>query len=247
MIKSVGIVGYGHFGKFTATLAGRFLPGVAVKVYSRRSLPDQETFYSLPEVAACDVVVLCGAISEYEDQLRGLLPHLAPHTVVVDVATVKQHTEALCRRLLLGRRYLCLHPMFGPESYRQRSGDIAGFRVVVTASTLPPKETEEVKQRLTDFGFVVMEMTSETHDQLLAETLFLTHYLGQSIKRAGFGRTHIDTVSFGSLMDAVEAVQYDDQLFADVYRFNPYCKAVIDRLHAAEAGVWEAVQTPPTA
>lgn len=77
-------------------------------------------------------------------------------------------------------------------------------------------------------------MTSDAHDQHLADTLFLTHFIGQTIARAGFTRTEIDTVSFGFLMDAVESVKNDTRLFADVFRYNPYCKETITRLEQAE-------------
>ena len=54
------------------------------------------------------------------------------------------------------------------------------------------------------------------------------------ISKAGYKRTEIDTVSFGYLMDAIESVQNDTALFQDVYKYNPYCKRVIDTLEKAE-------------
>lgn len=240
--KRIGIVGHGHFGQFLEVLAKRFLPQTELRIYSRRATPDSSRFFTIEETASCDVVILCGAISEYEAQLRDLVPYLAPHTVVVDVATVKMHTEALCASLLGNRPYLCLHPMFGPESYDKQGGDVTGLRVVVTADTLPEGVYEQVREGLTALGFLVVRMTSESHDELLAETLFLTHYLSQSILRAGFARTPIDTLSFQSLMDAVESVKNDRQLFEDVYRFNPFCSDVAKRLHRAQEEVWQSIQ-----
>jgi prephenate dehydrogenase len=79
-------------------------------------------------------------------------------------------------------------------------------------------------------------MTAESHDRLLAETLFLTHYVAQAVARGGFVRTDIDTLSFGFLMDAVESVKNDVDLFRDVFFFNPYCEDIIVRFERAE---WE--------
>jgi hypothetical protein len=40
-------------------------------------------------------------------------------------------------------------------------------------------------------------------------------------------------------MDAVESVKDDQELFADVYRLNPYCEAVAQRLHAAQQAIFQ--------
>ena len=61
--------------------------------------------------------------------------------------------------------------------------------------------------------------------------------MAQVITKAGYKRTEIDTVSFGFLMDAVESVQNDTELFQDVFLFNPYCQKVIDQIDTAEQQV----------
>jgi len=236
-IKSVGILGHGHFGRFMVTLAQRFLPGVEVRVYSRRRSPDGELFYDLAQTAAADVVMLCGSISGYAAQLESVMPHLAPETVVVDVATVKKHTTELFREKSNGWRWLSCHPMFGAESYRKQDENVDGFRIVVTEHTLEAEDYAATRAFLTGLGFVVIEMSADRHDELLADTLFMTHYIGQTMKRAGFGRTDIDTVSFQSLMNSVESVAHDAKLFLDVYNFNPYCETAAVRFHDAQRAV----------
>ena len=240
-VKSVGIVGYGHFGKFLVELAKRFFPEVEVRVYSRRSAPDGDLFFSLEETALSDIVILCGSIAGYEEQLESLLSYLKKESVVVDVATVKKHTNDLFRKHLNNRRYLCCHPMFGAESYKKTNGDVSGYRVVVTDKTITNEEWEIAKTWLTSLGFAVFEMSSDEHDRLLANTLFLTHYVAQTMQTAGFGRTDIDTVSFQSLMNAVESVAGDKALFHDVYQFNPYCKVAAQRFHDAQDDVFSGL------
>lgn len=234
MIKSVGIVGHGHFGQFVETLVRRFLPEVEVRVFSKRSLPDDEKFFDLTKTASSDVVVLCGSIGGYEDQLKSLLSHLGEDTVVVDVATVKKHTGEIFKKHLGDRKWLSCHPMFGAESYKKQNEDVSGFRVVVTDKTIREEEYESVRNLMSGLGFVFIEMTADEHDKLLADTLFMTHYIGQVMSSAGFGRTDIDTVSFQSLMNAVESVAQDGKLFMDVYNFNPYCEAAAMRFHDAQ-------------
>jgi len=124
--------------------------------------------------------------------------------------------------------------MFGAESYKKTDGDVSGYRIVVTDKTIREEKYQAAKSFLTELGFMVIEMSADEHDKLLADTLFMTHYLGQVINSAGFSRTPIDTVSFSSLMNAVESVAHDGKLFMDVYNNNPYCEAAVVRFHDAQ-------------
>jgi len=242
-IKTVGIVGYGAFGALLHTLIGRFASDVVVRIHSRDKKPDGKTFCSLAETAKSDALVLAVPISEFEEVLKKVLPLMRKDTVLVDVATVKVHTLNLLKKLAKGRRYISTHPVWGPESYEKRGGDVRGFRIVVTAHTLPKSEYELLRGTLKMCGFDVVEIDAPAHDQHLAETLFLTHFIAQLITRAGFERTAVDTVSFGFLMNAVESVRNDVALFRDVFRFNPYCKEVLERISKAEVEVRKLVGT----
>jgi prephenate dehydrogenase len=157
--------------------------------------------------------------------------------VIVDVATVKVHTVEILERLASDRQWIAMHPMFGPESFKKTHGDISGYRIVLAAHTIPEAAYASLRAFLTTCGFTVIEMDAQQHDRQLAETLFLTHYIGQIITHAGFERTDIDTVSFGYLMNAVESVRNDEELFKDVFKFNPYCAEILSRFETGEREV----------
>lgn len=234
---SVGIVGNGAFGALLRELAARFLLHGTVRVYSSRATPDGKTFFTLEEVAKCDVVVLAVPIHAFESTLSTVLPMLGVESVIVDVSTVKLYTVGILKRLAPNRRWIATHPMWGPESYRKRNNSMLGFRIVITEHTLTEKESTDILLFLSKCGFVVVRMSAENHDKHLAETLFLTHFIGQVVSRGGFDRTPIDTVSFGFLMDAVESVKNDTALFRDVFRYNPHCAEVLERFEIAEQEV----------
>ena len=245
MPLSLGLIGYGHFGAFLHVLAQRYLPEAALKIHSARRKPDGILFFPLEEVAACDAVVLAVPISAYPETLARIGPHLGANSVVVDVATVKKYTMDLLQAVQPARPFLAMHPMFGPESYAKRGSDVTGFRIVITGHSLTPNSYSTLVDALAAAGFSVVEKTAEAHDKDLAETLFLTHYIGQVVAHGGFERTDIDTVSFGSLMDAVESVRHDRQLFEEVCRFNPYCRQVIERFDASDRQVRNAMLDLP--
>jgi prephenate dehydrogenase len=244
MPLSLGLIGYGHFGAFLHVLAQRYLPDAPLKVHSGRRKPDGVLFFPLEEVAGCDAVVLAVPIGAYRATLERIGPHLGADSVVVDVATVKKYTMDLLQAVQPARAFLAMHPMFGPESYAKRGGEVTGLRIAVTGHSLAPARYSALREKLATVGFSVVEKTAEAHDKDLAETLFLTHYIGQVIARGGFERTDIDTVSFGYLMDAVDSVRHDSRLFEEVCRFNPYCRQVIERFDASDRQVRDAMLVP---
>lgn len=238
MINTVGIIGYGHFGKFLHELGVRFFPEVEFRIHSRREVVDNKTFFDFKTVAQSDVVILCGAISEYEEQLVEVLKYALPETILVDVATVKLHTSQLLRKYCDNNRFISIHPMFGPDSYKKREGNIDGFKIVVTDYVLRNDGYQVLKETFAELGFNIIEMTADEHDKRFSETLFLTHHVRRAILKAGFTRVASDVLAFQFMMDAVESVAGDKNLFADMYKYNPYCKAVAEKLHQAQKDVF---------
>jgi len=236
-IRTVGIVGYGNFGAFVHVLLKRYAPDIIIRAYDPKFTADNKTFFPLSEVSACDVVILAVPINAFESVVKKILPHLAKESVLVDVSTIKVHTLKILKKLAKGRRYISTHPMWGPESYKKREGDVSGFRIVIAGHSLSESDVSTFCKTLERIGFQILKMTPDSHDKNLAETLFLTHFIGQIVAKAGFVRTDIDTVSFGYLMDAVESVKHDKALFKDVYRYNPYCKKVLKKFGVAEKSV----------
>lgn len=237
MVQSVGIIGYGNFGAFVHELLKRFAPSVTVRVFTPEKSIDGVLFFSREVVAQCDAVVFAVPIRAYEDALKETVPLMKREGIIVDVATIKMYTVAQLKKYAGGHPYIATHPMFGPESYAKRNKDVSGFRIVVTDHTLPEDDVLVFCKILEQIGFRVLRMSADMHDRQLAETLFLTHFIGQIITRAGFVRTDIDTVSFGFLMDAVESVKNDTQLFHDVFAYNPHCRSVLERFGAGESDV----------
>lgn len=235
-IQSIGIVGFGDFGQFLFSLAKTHVPDIEIKVFSSRKEPDGKDFFTLEEVCQTDILVLCVPISAFSDTIDKILPILGEQTIVCDVATVKTHTVSMLKEKKVPN-FIATHPMFGPYSYTKHGNSLKDLRIVVCDSTLTHNDTKEVIDFLGQTELKVLELTADEHDRLIAETLFLTHLVGQTIHKGGFERTSVDTVSFGFLMDAVESVSHDEALFRDVYTFNPYCKEVLSRFEKAEQEV----------
>ncbi|OGC83285.1 hypothetical protein A3D68_01080 [Candidatus Adlerbacteria bacterium RIFCSPHIGHO2_02_FULL_52_17] len=232
-INNVGIIGFGDFGQFLFALTKEHFPNLSVKVHSSRKQSDGKDFFSLEEVCKTDLVILCVPIAAFGETVDKILPLLGNNTIVCDVATVKKHTVSILQEKKVPH-YIATHPMFGPYSYAKHSNSLKDLRIAICDTSLDNKDVKEVVEFLRSAELKVLELTADEHDRLVAETLFLTHLVGQTVKKGGFERTSVDTVSFGFLMDAVESVAHDKALFRDVYKYNPYCKEVLARYEKAE-------------
>ncbi len=235
--RTLGIVGHGAFGAFLESLARRFAPGLDVRVFARKATPDGARFFSLEETCQCDVVIIAVSIRAFEETLLKILPLLKPGAILVDVNTVKEHPARLLAQHAGARAWVATHPMFGPFSFEKQGGTLNGLRLVIAENNLPPETLAAAMAWLKGLDLDVITMSAEAHDRMLAETLFLTHYVAQMVASGGFVRTDIDTLSFGFLMDAVESVKSDTELFRDVFAFNPWCRDTIARLEMAETEV----------
>lgn len=239
-INIIGIIGYGDFGTFLRTLSKEHLPEVEVRIFSSRFEPDGKTFFSLADVSKADVLILAVPIAAFGQVVADIVPLLGAQTIVCDVATVKKYTIDVLRSSSVPR-FLATHPMFGPYSYVKQGKSLEGLRLAVCDTNLPSNEYAAALNFFRAGGLTVLEKTPDEHDKLIAETLFLTHLVGQIIKKGKFERTSIDTISFGFLMDAVESVAHDDALFRDVFRYNPYCAEVLQRFNNGEKKVIDSL------
>lgn len=223
---TIWIIGYGQFWKFIHTLCAQYLPDTDAT--------------PLEQVCNCDVVFPCMPISRFEESMEQILPLLWPDTIVREVCTVKHHPYQVLSSYP-DLKYICSHPMFWPESYKKKWNSLQDLRLVMCGHTLDTDIYTKITHHLAETGLVVIQMTPDEHDQQLAQTLFLTHYVSQIVYQADFHRTDIDTISFGFLMDAVESVKDNAELFYDVRKYNPYCKEVVEKFQSVQTGLglWE--------
>src|SRR3954454_4186864 len=91
------------------------------------------------------------------------------------------HTVQALRELDEHMQYVATHPMFGPYSYVKKGKSIDGLRIAIAEHTLSSEQRQKLRDFLESIGLVILETTAQEHDQMLAETLFLTHYIAQVV------------------------------------------------------------------
>lgn len=232
---TIGLIGYGRFGK----LAARFFARRSkVVVYDRRKVsivPGSERIRIAPlsVVASQEVVVLAVPISVLQGSLREILPYLRPGALVVDVCSVKMGPVRWMKAILPTSVYqLGTHPLFGPDSV---SRSLRKRSVVLCPVRVPRRLLGKVVAALQDEGLDVQTMTPWEHDKMMAETLLLTQYIGRLLHCAGVRSWPRSTLHYKKLLDIVKVAERDSlDLFRDMWNFNPHARRLLKMLEKGE-------------
>jgi len=221
----IGIIGFGRFGKLTARyLAEDF----EVLVFNRtdKSAEIEKTGArkaSLKTVCQQKIVILCVPISTLKEVLTEIAPVLNEDSVIVDVCSVKVYPTQLMKALLPETvSILATHPIFGPDS---AADSLKDRKIFLSPVRIEKKQYQKIKTYLASKELVLIESTPEDHDEQIAVSLALTHYIGRTLSEFGAVPLEIDSEGYKRLLHILEVVEHDTwQLFYDMHRYNPYAQ-----------------------
>ena len=224
-MSNIGIIGFGRFGKLTARYLSK---DFSVAVSTRSDMDEAITALGARPVSfesACRqrIVILCMPISAMRDTLRQVAPLLKEDALVVDVCSVKVYPVQWMRELLPENvSILPTHPMFGPDSAAR---SLVGRKIVLCPDRIDSHRYEKIRTWLEGQGLVVITATPQEHDEKIAVSLSLTHFIGRSLSAFGARELDIDTEGYKRLMHILGVVSHDTwQLFEDMHTYNPYAK-----------------------
>ncbi len=239
-MSSIGIIGFGRFGELTA----RYLSTDFSVIVSTRSNKDDKILACGARPAsfeaACrqQIVILCMPISAMQATLRQVAPQLRADALVVDVCSVKVYPVQWMRDLLPDSvSILPTHPMFGPDS---AADSLQDCKIVLCPERIATDQYERISSWLKSQGLVVIKTTAQEHDEKIAVSLSLTHFIGRSLSAFGARDLDIDTEGYKRLMHILGVVSHDTwQLFEDMHNYNPYAKQKREAFIAAMTDIHE--------
>ena len=221
----IGIIGFGRFGKLTA---GYLAEDFEVYVFNRTDKSAEikkagARSASLKTVCRQKIVILCVPISTFKEVLVEIGPLLNKDSVVVDVCSVKVYpTEWMKTSLPETVSILATHPIFGPDS---ASDSLKGRKIFLSPIRISKQPYQKIKTYLASKELVLIESTPEDHDEQIAVSLSLTHYIGRALSEFGAAPLGIDSEGYKRLLHILEVVENDTwQLFYDMHRYNPYAQ-----------------------
>lgn len=221
-MKTVGIIGFGSFGKF---LAEKLSSYAKVHVYSSSGKVSSWAT-SIEEIAACDFVIPAIPLESYETVLAKLQPHIQPSTVIVDVCSVKVKPLQIITKVLPGQMVVATHPMFGPES---ASVSLEGHTMVMCPDVSSPEPYATIKRFVQSLSLDVKEMTLEEHDREIAVVQGLTFFVARTLETMGIHDQKLHTPSFGRLLNLAELeTHHSQELFETIQLGNVFSADVRD-------------------
>lgn len=239
---TIGLIGYGRFGEFAARrLASR--AGLVVhdaRFATGRRARGRFRFVSLDEAAAQEVVILAVPVSALRSVLRDIRPYLRPGALVVDVSAVKEEPVRWMKAMLpKGVEILGSHPLFGPDS---AALSMRGKTVVLCPVRLSRARLRAVIRVLRNVGLRTLQLSPKEHDRLMAETVFLTQFLGRIVVGSGLRRRPPVTGNYAQLLQLVETVRHDTrELFIDMVAYSGECRRVVGALRRSFTAVGKEI------
>lgn len=228
---TIGIIGFGSFGKF---MAEKLSSHGAVKVYDRH---ERVTTWqaSFEEVAACDYVVLSIPLGAYHETLERLAEAMPRTSVLVDVCSVKEQPIKLIRQYLPEQALVATHPLFGPES---ANVSLRGQTMVMCPEVSDAVPYAEVKKFAEALELHVVELRAEEHDREMAVVQGLTFFIARTLDDMKLGKQGLSTPSFQRLLRLAELEQHHSaELFYTIQQGNAHTSAIRQAFLAAARAI----------
>ena len=225
-VTSIGLVGFGAFGRLIAEHLYRYFPLIAFDPLVNAGEPrhGQVRLGSIAEVGACDLVILAVPVAELPSAIATLRPHLRPGSIVVDVGSVKvRPIEVMKAELPPDVEIVGTHPLFGPQSAK---GGIKDRKIALcpVRGRSAPRIAAFLRHVL---KLDVHVVSAEEHDRQAAIVQGLTHLVAKVLVRMEPLPTRLTTASFDYLMRATDMVRHDAaSVFLAIERDNPFAAEV---------------------
>jgi prephenate dehydrogenase len=230
--KVVSVYGYGRFGRLWADILKEKFK---VKVYSRRGLKHEDInpgieITSLEGLHDADALFYCVAISSLEEVLIQTKDMQKNSCIYFDTCSVKVEPARWMKQQLPEKsRIIATHPMFGPDSYGASNERLPMVMCNINASD---KEFSFWTDFFNNGKIQVEVMTPDEHDEMVAYSQGITHYIGRVLADLNLKDTKINTLGYKKILDIIEQTCNDSwQLFCDLQHFNPYTKKMRKDLH----------------
>lgn len=244
-MKTIGIFGFGKFGKFVSKLFNEKCANLAQNVFDQNS-----SEYSSEEVflkaAKSDLIFTCVPIGAISEIVEKITPYLNKNQVIVDVASVKTYPKEIYSKILDKTQVLLTHPMFGPATVSQMSKDgkmfLDGLNITVENLNLNEDNYNNCISFLKSLNLEIHTLSANEHDKLTSNFQFTSLFFSSLLKEFDFKESKIDTVSYKKLIEFTHYVSADKNLLKEFYLYNPYCKEQIENIKSNFDNMYEFVK-----
>ena len=241
---TVGLVGYGRFGRAFASLL--LEEGIPVRAFDGAAdVPPEIQAPDLASlVASADMIGVAVPVPAMPAVLRAIRPLVRPGQVVFDVGSVKVHPVEAMREILGAEvPWAASHPLFGPVSLSLAERPL---RVVLCPNPAHPEAALRLRDLYERIGCLVVEQEPEAHDRVMASTHALTFFIAKGLLDTGVnGDVPFTPPSFQAIARTIASVREDaGHLFKAIQLENPYAAEAREKLLASLSSIHAALEHP---
>ena len=195
-------------------------------------------------VANADVVVLAMPVCSTEKVLASIKHAVRPTTIITDVGSTKGNVVDAARRVFgdVPSHFIPAHPIAGSEQSGVLAGTVdlfKGHKVIITPLAHSDKQaTQQIQQLWQAAGADVLTMTVERHDEVLAKTSHLPHFLAFSLVHALAKESqNLDIFRYaaGGFRDFTRIAGSDPTMWHDIFLANK--ASILNALTSFNSGV----------
>jgi chorismate mutase/prephenate dehydrogenase len=191
-----------------------------------------------------DIVVVAAPISDSPAILKSVLD-LKPKGLVFDLSSIKEPVIKLLRNAVeKGERVCSVHPMFGPEAVSMLE------RNLLLCDCGSPEAIKETKELFTSAGANISVIPIETHDELIAYVLGMSHALNiaffDALGKSGHSFEELKIAASTTFNDQVvnsrRVAKEDPEMYYEIQHLNPHNVVALDKLLKAMEEVRSAAK-----
>ncbi len=229
MIQTIGLVGYGVFGKL---LAHKLKDFFEIKIYDKKgiSLEGEQNLQrsDLVDVLNQKVIIIAIPVQFQEQFWVENASKVRLDSLIMDVSSVKIEPINLMQKYLPESvQIIGLHPLFGPHSVASQ-GSWDGFTVVSCPVRVHSRSYRLVKNFIQKkLKLRILETSPEEHDKEMAFVQALTFFIGKSVEKMNIPQSPLSTRTYNYLLSIKSVVESDtNDLFETIQKHNPFAKQV---------------------
>ena len=174
-------------------------------------------------VEEADVAVVCTPVGRIADDCRSAAKLGSDHLLVTDAGSTKAGIVSDIESDPVARsKFAGAHPIAGSErsGVAAASSDLFEGRPCVLTPTAetPPDRLRRAAEFWSGLGCLIVEMSPEEHDQVLARTSHLPHAVASAL--AGCVRESWWNLAGGAFRDGTRVAASDASLWSDIFLAN---------------------------
>ena len=238
---TIGIIGFGRFGQF---LAKEMLDSFNIIVTSRTDYTEICSQYNITFIPKLelfvkekiDIILICTSILSFEKILKKLIePNILcyiKNKLIIDVCSVKNYPKSLLLQYLPNEcDIMCTHPMFGPDSIKNKEDKWNNLKFVYDPIRITNQNNlNQILHFFKNQKCKMIQMSCEQHDEYAANSQFITHLTGRILSELNIQNTPINTNGFQNLLTLVENTENDSfDLFKGLFKYNTSSNEVLNK------------------